>query len=160
MNRWVAVVAVLALFLSGIAVGALATHLIAERPRVDGPQRGRPMGGGPPGFFSLERLEDWLELTPDQVLRISDILDDSRKKSEEIRHDVRPRLESLMDETKRRIDEVLTPEQRNRLTELRHRQGGRRVDRFLLGGEPHGPRRRPGPDSGLPPQPPPPPPPE
>jgi len=156
MNRWVAVASVLALFLSGIAVGALATHLIAERPEVAGAPRGRPMGGGPPGFFSLDRLQAQLELTPDQMLRIADILDHSREESEAIRHDVRPRLEKLMDETKQRIDEVLTPEQRDRLAELRRRQG-RRVDRFLLGGEPRGPRRRPGPDSDLPPPPPPPP---
>lgn len=138
MTRFWALLSVFALFLSGLSIGALAMHVYHERRAPP-----RPFGG------PRAPLWDSLELTPQQQRQISEILEQSRRESEEIRGELRPRLERQMEQTRARIRELLGPEQRERLERL-EREHRPRLRHYLLGEGPgHGP--------GPPPEPPPPP---
>lgn len=145
MNRWLAVATVAALFLSGISIGALGVVVLHHRGH-DGPAFGSPM---PPPQVMIEHLEAKLHLTPEQKEKIDAILEESRKRSDEIRRDIRPRLERQIEETHERIAAVLTPEQREKFQELQSEMR-RRSDRFFLGehmhGGPHGPGGPPPPE--------------
>jgi len=132
VKRSLALVYVAGLFLFGILIGALGMHLYYAQ-RFPGP---RP-GGGPPhqrgmGPFFVERLERDLELTPEQIGRIEEIVHESRIEFEGLRREMRPRLRDQMDRTTERIAEVLTPEQREKFERLRGRPD-RRMERFFLG---------------------------
>jgi Spy/CpxP family protein refolding chaperone len=139
MSRWVAIVAVVALFLSGISIGALGVVLLGQQraePRMGagGPMMRSPIP--PPGVF-IDHLSQVLGLDADQKQKIGAILDESEKRSAEIRREIRPRLEAQIEETHRRIGEVLTPAQREKFDELRREMHGH-SDRFFLGEGPHG----------------------
>lgn len=163
MTRGSALISVAALFLSGVAIGALAMFLVLDRSPGVFPRGERP--GPQPRHLAMGMMAERLGLTPEQRSRIEQIHRESRREAEEIRREMRPRLEAHIEETRRRIRAVLTPEQLERFDEMGRRFGGR-MDRFLLGEGPGGPRRGgPGPrppGAGPPPDgpPPPPPPPE
>jgi Spy/CpxP family protein refolding chaperone len=138
-GAWATVVAV---FLVGVVVGAFGLHVLYGHDLVDppfrkGPPGGRPPGGGPPGggFGSgrhIQMLEERLDLTPEQAAQIHEILRESHAEGERLRREFEPQLRRHMDETRRRIDEVLTPEQREEFDGM-NRRHRRRVERWLLG---------------------------
>jgi Spy/CpxP family protein refolding chaperone len=135
-----AVFAVIAVLVLGIIVGILGTHLFyAQKFR----QPGRWAEAA--GDFFANRLERELNLTPDQRQAIDDIMAESRVEGRALREEMRPRVTEMMRHTSERIEEVLTPEQRQRFAELQEQHRGR-AERFLLGppGGP-GPGRRGGP---------------
>ncbi len=146
MSRWVAWVSVAALFLSGVSIGALGLQLYhsADRPQPHGRPSGGPPGGEIPHERFIHRLHDRLDLSADQRVAIGGILERSRRDSEEIRRELKPRLEGLADRTREEIEAELTDEQREAFAELR-RQLGRGANRFFLDGGPGRPGRRPGP---------------
>ena len=116
MRHAVAVTWVFALFLMGIAIGAFGMHLYESHhmpwhPR--GPAAGH-RGMGPPPHV-LEGLMDELDLSADQRARVRVLLDESRRKAEDLRHQVSPQVQAQMEEMHRQIMEVLTPEQQQQL---------------------------------------------
>ena len=141
MNRLLAVAAVFALFIAGIAVGALGTHLFYDRQIAH------------PGDFPMmshrvffDRMRDRLRLTSEQKKTIDDILERTHEKATDLRHEIQPHIHALMDRAHEEIEGILSPEQRKKFKSLveRHR---RRAERFLLGppgGRPHGPGHGPG----------------
>ncbi len=142
MSRFTAVVAVVGLFLSGIAIGALGTHLYYAY-QLRGPIGPPAMGAG----LFVERLERRLDLTPEQAAEIEAILDRTHRAAAEMRSDLRPRIAELMETTADEIRGVLTPEQREEFELLRRRER-RRTEFFLLGPpgpHPHDHGRGPGP---------------
>lgn len=149
MNRPAALISVAALFLAGVAVGALGMHLYYANQQPWRPDWDRDRHT--PGAFARAMQEE-LELTPEQIERIGQIRAEAREQSEAFRREVAPQVRQHMRETHERILEVLTPEQRDRLEEMRKEHRGR-VERFFLGegshGRRHGPRR-----GGPPPEPP------
>lgn len=146
MNRWVAIAAVAALFLSGISIGALAVILVGHHRAASGMGPGMMMRSPmPPPDVLVDHLDHQLGLTPDQRLKIEAILGESETRSDEIRREIRPRLEAQIEETHRRIVEILTPEQRPKFVELT-REMQRHSDRFFLGEHPHGFMHAPPPD--------------
>lgn len=147
MKRSLALLAVVGLFLLGMAAGVLATHLYYAR-QLQGP-------GGPPmmaGRFFSHRLERRLGLTPEQKGEIDAILERTRRQADALRGELRPRVRELMEEANEEIEQVLTPAQREAWDELR-RDHRRRADQFLLGPPPHGPGHGPGPGPGPGPRP-------
>jgi Spy/CpxP family protein refolding chaperone len=139
VKRWQALAALAGLFVLGVVSGALGAHLYYARALERPP--------GPPPFFAPlmgPRLERMLDLTPVQRDEVRIILEESRRDAEALRGDLAPRLRELMERSHRRIDELLTPEQRRRFDELR-RSHRRREERFLggRGGRRH--QHRPGP---------------
>ncbi len=125
MNRVAAFASVAALFLVGVLVGGLGTHLFLNQPHRPGP-------GGFRGDHFLEILESELVLTTDQMHRIDEILEQSHAEGDALRSEILPRLRSTMAQTRDRIREVLTPEQQAKFEELQH-QHSRRVERMFLG---------------------------
>lgn len=143
MKRSIAFVYVLGLFLLGILIGALGMHLWdAQRP-APGPFGGRggmqrpghEMRRGPghgPGPFFLERLGRQLDLSPEQKESIAEIIDESHREAGALREEILPKVHAQLEQTRQRILEVLTPEQRERFEEFdrRHR---RTLERGVLG---------------------------
>jgi len=156
MSRFVAVAAAIALVVSGIIVGALGTFLILERPgrgeRMWRPQPPPPPRPGP-GPFTRE-MESRLNLSPDQKKQFHAILEANREQADAIRRELRPRLETHLDATRKQIAAVLTPEQRTSF-EAMVSEDRARADRFFLDGPPPPPFGGPPPPFGGPPPPPP-----
>ena len=151
MSRFVAVAAAIALVVSGVIVGALGAYLILDRPeRHDRMWRPQPPPPPPPGPFTRE-MESRLGLSDDQLKAIHTILRESREQSDEIRRELRPRLEAHLDATRKRISETLTPEQRTTF-EAMVAEDRARADRFFLDGPPPGPPGGPPPFGGPPPR--------
>jgi Spy/CpxP family protein refolding chaperone len=153
VKRWIAVLSVTGLFVIGILIGCLGTHLFYAH-RLLKPE-------GPPGMggrMFMERLEHRLDLTPEQRREIDRILEESHARAASFRDSMAPQVRALMEETHERVTAVLTPEQLEEFEEMR-RTHHQRAREWFLGG--HGPRHGRGRGRGLgPPGPPPPPPPE
>jgi hypothetical protein len=156
VKRWIAVLSVIGLFVIGILIGSLGTHLFYAHRLL---QPGGPPGAG--GKIFMERLLTRLDLTPQQRREIESILDESHARAEEFRDEMAPQVRALMEKTHERLVAVLTPEQREVFEEMR-RTHHQRAREWFLGG--HRPGRGRGRGHGLgpgpPPGPPPPPPPE
>ena len=84
MKRSSALLSVAALFLSGVAIGALGHQLLSDRD--GGSVSGRPW---PPGDAFLERMLDQIDATPEQRERIAQIHEESREASHAIREEMR-----------------------------------------------------------------------
>lgn len=143
MKRSIAFVYVLGLFLLGILIGALGMHLWQANQTAPGPlgMRGnmRPprheaghRPGRRPGPFFLERLGRQLDLSPEQERQIAEIIEESHREAGALREEILPKVEAQLDQTRERILEVLTEEQRERFEEFdrRHR---RILERGVLG---------------------------
>ena len=140
MKQTAAMVSVVGVFLIGILVGALGMQVYHNSRPVPGP-------GGDPGterrLKFAERLGSLLELTDEQREEIGSIRHESRIRAEAMRRKMEPVVREEMEETRRRIMEILTPEQQERLDQLGRRERYM-VERFLLGerGRPGRPGRR------------------
>jgi len=134
MNKSIAFVAVLGLFILGILIGALGMHLVYAHRFPAPPERPEEAGMHGRAFFA--RLDRHLELNADQRERIGQIMLESREAGEEMHEEMLPRVHELMDSTRASILEVLTPAQRQKFERLmrRHR---RDAEHFFLG---RGPR--------------------
>jgi len=131
MKRSLALVYVFGVLLLGIVIGAMGMHLFYAQ-RFPGPPGRHGLGSGMHTPAFAERLERHLDLTPEQLTRIEEIVRESHAEGRSLHEELLPRVRSQMDETRRRIREVLTPEQQEKFDELdrRHR---RRAERFFLG---------------------------
>jgi Spy/CpxP family protein refolding chaperone len=68
-----------------------------------------------------ERLKSELDLTPDQMAKISPVIDKASAQLDEIRDDSARRVRDIFAEAHRQIATDLTPEQREKLERLRQR---------------------------------------
>jgi hypothetical protein len=131
MNRIAALSAVFGLFIVGVLVGVIGTHLwqghAPWRPGAFHP-RG-PLGHE--GQF-IEHLARQLDLTDTQMEEVEEILAESRIEADELRRQVLPEVRAHMEGTHERLMNVLTLEQQEEFEKLssRHRS---RMERFLLG---------------------------
>jgi len=69
-----------------------------------------------------ERLRAELNLTPEQVAKISPIIDKTGAQLEEIRGDTGRRVRETIAEEHREIRPILTPEQQQRLQQMEERR--------------------------------------
>ncbi|MCZ6727341.1 MAG: hypothetical protein O7A98_08290 [Acidobacteria bacterium] len=156
MKRLAALGLVAVVFLVGLAAGVLSARLL----HYSGPL-GDKRGGAPP--FRAYFMQRHLELEVEQQKRLEEVLERQREKFEQLHRDLRPRVDSLMEETQAEIEQILTPEQLERYR-ARNRRWHRRPQNFGPRGRrrpdsDHRPRARDLPPPPPPPQPPPPPPP-
>jgi hypothetical protein len=116
MKRSVALLAMTALFLSGVLVGVLGTHAFyAWEIR-------RPGGLAALGMRLLgNSLERQLDLSPAQRTQVEAILADTRGELQQVRRDTVPRMLAIRDRAFDRVARVLTPEQQQRLARFRAR---------------------------------------
>jgi Spy/CpxP family protein refolding chaperone len=132
MKRSAAVAGVVALFVVGVAVGALGAYVLLTHHHLR-------HGPGPGSFghrhMSAE-LHQRLDLTADQQRQVDAILDDSHRETMAIWQEMRPRVKAVIERAQNRIALILTPSQRaeferyrqeraERLERLRHMFGSR-----------------------------------
>lgn len=119
MNRalqWKLIAGFILVFVAGGITGGFMGAAHARHFFMDGPHRGfskERMG---------ERLRRELNLTPDQVSKISPILDKTSAQMESIRTETAQRVHETMAQAHREIATVLTDEQREKLKQLHRRQ--------------------------------------
>jgi Spy/CpxP family protein refolding chaperone len=126
VRRPSAIAIVVALFLVGVAVGIIGSHLYYwhEMRR-------------PGGLASLHAhmvaadLHRYLDLTPDQEGKVDAILADTQRETMAIHHEMRPRILAALQRAHARLDAILTPDQRRRFAEY-SRGRGSRMHRLLL----------------------------
>ncbi|HKY06311.1 MAG TPA: periplasmic heavy metal sensor [Blastocatellia bacterium] len=106
---------VLAVFLIGVAAGALSMNLYQ---RAANPPAEANADSARPQDHILRKLKERLELSEDQQHRITAILDDTFNKYRELRQemepqikDYKPRFEAARQQGRERMRAVLTPEQ-------------------------------------------------
>ena len=132
MKRWVAWLAVVGLFLVGIVIGAVGSQIYQARPTAP-PWAARGGRDHPPRHLRfLHRLERRLDLTDEQSRRIAAVLEESRSEGAAIRREVAPRVEAQMRRARERIEEILTPAQREEFHRM-VRRNRRMAERSLLG---------------------------
>lgn len=113
MKRSVALGAVLAVFLVGLAGGVAGAHLFYAH-KLEAKSERVPFLA--PHYQG--RLDRSLDLSPQQEQEIRRILRQAHEEAESLRREVRPRIHQLMEGAHEQIREVLTPEQRQRFEEL------------------------------------------
>ena len=125
------IIAAVVLFLVAVAGGltAIVFDRFVLRPPHGPPFHGfgRGLGGGPERERAArERFAKELGLTPAQRVRIDSLMDRQLKEIRAVREQVQPRLDSIVGETRREIDAILTPEQRKKAQEMAQRRFGDR----------------------------------
>jgi Spy/CpxP family protein refolding chaperone len=109
MRQRAAVGVVVALFVVGVAVGALGANLV-NRHRV---HSGGIGGIGGHGTRSMEsEMVHRLDLNPEQQRQVHVIFTDAHHEILAVLNEVRPRMNGVMDRAHNRIEQILTPEQR------------------------------------------------
>jgi hypothetical protein len=112
---------------AGAGRGQVPPAVYGPGPRREG---GLPLGDRLAVRPRLDRLADELELSARQRAQIDSIMRDEQAKVRELFREFRPRFEAVVQGTRRRIDSVLTPEQRERLRALSEERRGRRGHRL------------------------------
>jgi Spy/CpxP family protein refolding chaperone len=137
---------------AGVVVDRLVLLPFHFHDRPFGPWRAGP----PPGGMerrARERFAREIGLSDSQQVKIDSLMDTQMRELRAVRGEMQPRLDSILAQTRRSIDAILTPEQRTKAEALMRRGRGR--------GGPEGPpgdARGPGrplgaPDGGPPPPP-------
>ena len=116
------------IFGSGVVTGGLLVHH-AERGRERHPQRAgnavKPAQPSPAGVMRVEflrRVEQELDLTPEQRERVDRIVKEGQDRTKKIMETVEPRRREEFKKTIEEFRAALTPEQRNRLDTLMKQQ--------------------------------------
>jgi len=127
---------VLAVFCVGLAAGMVIGRRMGPPPRGQGFAWSGPLGPpGPPGRpprMLLDRLDEVLQLTPEQRAKLEPIFEDRRKRLDAMHDDVVARTEREQRDFQDEIRKVLTAEQEQRFQRWldeydapRGRRGGR-----------------------------------
>lgn len=130
MNRALAIVTVLSLFVAGIAIGALGMHIYQDQ-RLRHPGRPDETIGFGPGFVG-RRLHRVLDLSTEQMEKIDAILERSHEQAMELRRNVHPRVMEIMDRAHEEIAGILDVEQQEKFRQLLQ-ENRRRAEQFFLG---------------------------
>jgi|SRR3990172_1874985 len=120
-NRRKAVALVTLVFVLGIAFG-IAGVLVGRRV-----SSARNQGGGQ--SRQLSQLTRELNLTPDQEMQFAQVLADLRDRYEVIRDEMDPRLREVRQQSRERIRQILTAEQRPGFDDFLRGSRNRRNDR-------------------------------
>lgn len=127
------VVLILALVATlGALLGILGDRFVAARRAAETPlMMGRtpPMRGGPTqGARYGESLATRLDLSAEQRARIDSILAEDRVRARELTRQFQPQFRQLAEQTRERVEAVLTPEQLEQLRTMRQQRVRRRGD--------------------------------
>ncbi|HEU4387030.1 MAG TPA: hypothetical protein VFV34_04490 [Blastocatellia bacterium] len=128
-SRTKARLAVLGVFVLGLAAGALAMNLYNKRSDA----AGRPPHGPRPPL--IEMMKTKLQLTPQQAQQVEAILDETFQEYNKCKDEVRPRFDAARQKSRERIRAVLTSEQLPKYEEMIKEADARR-DRFEKQGGP------------------------
>ena len=137
---WKVVLAFLGVFVAGIFSGAM---LGVRFGRHFMPPANRSPGGQNFGPQMMKRLEEQLELTPEQTTQIAPIVERTQVEVQRLRKENVREMTKVMDQMHTEVSAILTPEQRVKLEELRKkfRERSERLRReFRNGDHPATPR--------------------
>ena len=130
MRRSSAVAGVVALFLVGVAVGALGANLVSWHR----PWRGMAALHGAAGHLGgprmAEELQRRLDLSADQRRQLDAILADTHRETQALWQEVRPRVIAVIEQGENRIAQILTPRQRQEF-EVYRRERAEHLKRVL-----------------------------
>ena len=129
--------------LAGVIGGIALDRTVLPARQGDG--RGGAMRGGE-RHQGRQRPSDMLgaelKLTPEQAVRIDTLIEQQMRGFREIRKSTQPAIDSLMAQTKRSIDGILTPDQRTMLDSARAKREVEFKRRFPNGAPRGGPGDR------------------
>ena len=134
VNSWKPILAALVIFAAGVVTGGLTVNLRTKPPAAGLralQQRITPAQNWDNRIRELgKRMERQLDLTPDQRERIEAIIRDSQRRIKGVFEEVAPKARDEFRETRMRIRDVLTPEQRRKFEELvkAREPGGKRAE--------------------------------
>ena len=115
-SRWSVFLSLLLVFLSGSALGALGfrwyTVSSAPAQKEPGPGPRPPRDPVEVRKHIIAEMTDAVKLTPDQVAKLGDIMDNTRSRIEEVHQEMNAKGKAIWDEQTSRINAILTPEQR------------------------------------------------
>jgi hypothetical protein len=114
MKTWKVVSGIALVFVVGILVGSLGTHVVLRH-------RFPPPHPGPKAAFLVERLSRDLSLTESQKARVKQILDQTDEKLHQHFQQVEPQVKKIVDDSFAEIGKELTDEQRKKLDLIRQR---------------------------------------
>jgi Spy/CpxP family protein refolding chaperone len=138
-TRLLAVGVLVVVALAGV-IGGVALDRAVLRPH-QGDGRGM-MGRGGERRQAPRRPSDMLgadlKLTPEQAVRIDTLIERQMRGFRDVRQSTQPAIDSLMAQTRRAMDSILTPGQRTLLDSARTRREAEFKKRFPNGGPPRG----------------------
>lgn len=139
-HRWRMALSGLMILVAGITLGAAGTVMIVR------PNHRRLTPPSPPDMATAREIgimQRMLDLSRDQVEQIGSILREHFEALEAIRVEARPRIDAELEDMKKKVSAVLTPDQRERwqgitesLDQAVHRGFGRRGGGSRRGGGP------------------------
>jgi Spy/CpxP family protein refolding chaperone len=115
----------------GALLGILGDRVIAQRSAAitgEVPRISQPRGGMMPGMRYSDRLADRLNLTADQRVRIDSILAEERIRARELAQEFQPQFRALAEQTRMRVESVLTAGQREQMRAMRQQRARRMGD--------------------------------
>jgi|SRR5215472_12327993 len=110
-------VIVVAVFVLGLVAGGLSMTLYQRITNASDTHAGRPRGAKPQDYV-LEKMNNTLNLTPDQQSSIREILKGTFEQYGDIKKDMEPRLDVVRQQGRQRIREVLRPDQLPKYEEM------------------------------------------
>lgn len=123
-------------FTAGVAAGVAADRLwlrpegaVSESADVERPHREEDEKKGKEEDTVIERFSEELGLTPSQKARIDTILHHYRESMRELRREVRPRYDALVDSARLRIEAVLDSSQARKYRKLLERKEERHEEK-------------------------------
>ena len=117
--RVLAVVVLLTIGLAGMAGGVALDRYVILPHRYNWRPPDRPPFGPGGREALIDRLNHYLELTPAQQTRFDSLMNAEDLELRHARAIAQPHIDSIVSETRREIDSILTPAQRDKLHRLR-----------------------------------------
>ncbi len=108
-----AVVALLVTFLAGVLTGFAGSRFLFWKRPARVPSRAAE--------FLMKRLDRRLDLTPQQEIQVTRILERHHERIAAVWNGVRPQVRKEIEETNAEIERVLTPEQRAKFGQIKMR---------------------------------------
>jgi len=127
VNTWKVILATMVIFGTGVVTGMVGGGLLVRYAGVPFPpvrraaamrQQATPPSAGGMRLEFLRRVQNELDLTPDQHARIDDILRHSQDRTRKLMDPVNPLLRDELKRTRAEFVDVLMPKQRTRFNQL------------------------------------------
>jgi Spy/CpxP family protein refolding chaperone len=130
MNNTKSILAVLLVFIFGVASGALVTHVIHQARF----ESFFTKGVHPPREdIIVQRLTSKLDLDRQQQDKVRAIIHETQLSMQQIRRQSRPQIEGVLAEGQQRISALLTPQQREKYEKIIEERKQRWHDREMSG---------------------------
>ncbi|MCX7886346.1 MAG: hypothetical protein N3B01_03685 [Verrucomicrobiae bacterium] len=114
MRHWKVILGVTAVFLLGALAGALLMHRIYQK-RIRSYVRNQAAVSSE---WIVRQMSRQLKLTAEQREKLLPVINDTRRRLNEIRVESEPKIRETFQDMERQIREILTPEQRDKFDKL------------------------------------------